>query len=96
VEKRGKRQAQHEGPCTRSGPPLAILLAGGEADDCPAERLIAKASQRLIGDKADDSAELRRGLKDRGTRPILPNRSNRRQPFSFSKRRGTTKTLSVD
>jgi hypothetical protein len=35
------------------------------------ERLIAigKASKRLIGDKAYDSAELRRG-----TKPVIPNR----------------------
>jgi hypothetical protein len=63
-------------PALARGRLLAILLTGGEADDCPAERLIAPASQRF-GDKADDCAELRQGLKDRGTRPILPNRRNK-------------------
>jgi len=59
------------------------------AVDCPvAERLIAtgKASKRLIGDKAYDSAELRQWLKDRGTKPVIPNRNNRKQPFSFNRR----------
>ena len=68
---------------------LAILLTGGEAHDCPvAERLIAigKASKRLIADKAYDSAELRLWLKDRGTKPVIPNRSNRKQPFTFNRR----------
>ena len=68
---------------------FAILLTGGEAHDCPvAERLIAtgKASKRLIGDKAYDSAELRLWLKDRGTKPVIPNRSNRKQPFRFKRR----------
>jgi putative transposase len=64
-------------------------LTGGEAHDCPvAERLIAiaKASKRLIGDKAYDSAELRLWLKDRGTKPVIPNRSNRKQPLRFNRR----------
>jgi transposase len=53
-----------------------------------AERLIrrAKAAKRLLGDKAYDSAELRLWLTHRGAKPVIPNRSNRKQPFSFSKR----------
>lgn len=64
-------------------------MTGGEAHDRPlAERLIrrAKPSKRMLGDKAYDSAELRDELHRRGTRPVIPNRSNRKQPFSFSKR----------
>jgi len=40
----------------------------------------------MLGDKAYDSAELRGELRRRGTKPVIPNRSNRKQPFSFSKR----------
>ena len=40
----------------------------------------------MLGDKAYDSAELRDELDQRGTTPVIPNRSNRRRPFSFSKR----------
>jgi hypothetical protein len=40
----------------------------------------------MLGDKAYDSAELREDLDERGTRPVIPNRCNRKQPFSFSKR----------
>jgi transposase len=68
---------------------IAILLTGGEAHDCPvAERLIrrCKASKCLLGDKAYDSAELRLWLQRRCTKPVIPNRSNRKQPFRFSKR----------
>jgi transposase len=64
-------------------------LTGGEAHDCPpADRLIrrVKRPKRMIGDKAYDSAELREGLHARGTKPVIPNRCNRKQPFSFSKR----------
>lgn len=53
-----------------------------------AERLIrrSKAAKKLLGDKAYDSAELREWLEDRGTKAVIPNKSNRKQPFSFSKK----------
>ncbi|WP_084334753.1 MULTISPECIES: transposase [Bradyrhizobium] len=68
---------------------IAILLTGGEAQDCLiAERLIrrVKRPKRMLGDKAYDSAELREELDERGTKPVIPNRSNRNQPYGFSKR----------
>jgi transposase len=39
----------------------------------------------MLGDRAYDSAELREDLHERGTKPVIPNRCNRKQPFSFSK-----------
>ncbi len=57
--------------------------------DCPvAERLIkrVKAPKHMLRDKAYDSAELRCDLADRGAKPVIPNRSCRKQPFSFNKR----------
>jgi putative transposase len=75
--------------CSRVAAAGAILLTGGEAHDYPvAERLICrtKAAKRLIGDMAYDGNELRRWLDDRGTRSVIPNRSNRKQPFGFNKR----------
>ncbi len=68
---------------------IVILLTGGEALDCPvAERLIrrVKSPERLLGDKAHDSAEQRAELNERGTKPVIPNCYNRKQPFSFHKR----------
>jgi putative transposase len=65
------------------------LLTGGEAHDCPvAESLIrrVKLSKHILGGKACDSAELRNQLHERGTKPVIPNRRNRKQPFSFNKR----------
>jgi len=65
------------------------VLTGGEAHDCPvAERLIdrVKPADHLLGDKAYDSNELRDELEQRGTKPVIPNRSNRKRRFSFSKR----------
>ena len=40
----------------------------------------------MLGDKAYDSAGLRAELHRRGTKPVIPNRSNRKQRFRFSKR----------
>ena len=40
----------------------------------------------MLGDKAYDSVELREDLHERGTKPVIPNRCNRKQAFSFSKR----------
>jgi transposase len=43
-------------------------------------------AERMLGDKAYDSNELRDELQQRGTKPVIPNRSNRKRTFSFSKR----------
>jgi transposase len=66
-----------------------LLAARAEGATRPVvERLIrrVKPSKRMLGDKAYDSAELREDLHERGTKPVIPNRCNRKQPFSFSKR----------
>src|ERR1700674_5153002 len=86
---RGGRNTKIHALADAKGRLIAILLTGGEADDCPvAERLIrrVKPPKRMLGDKAYDSAELREELDERGTKPVVPNRSNRKQPYSFSKR----------
>ncbi|MBW8855390.1 MAG: IS5 family transposase [Bradyrhizobium sp.] len=86
---RGGRNTKIHALADAKGRLIAILLTGGEAHDCPvAERLIrrVKPPKRMLGDKAYDSAELREELDGRGTEPVIPNRSNRKQPYSFSKR----------
>ena len=86
---RGGRNTKIHAIADAKGRLLSILLTGGEAHDCPvAERLIrrCKAAEELLGDKAYDSAELRESLEDRGTTPVIPNKCNRKQPFSFNKK----------
>ena len=86
---RGGRNTKIHALADAKGRLLAILLTGGEAHDCPiAGRLIrrVKPAKHMLGDKAYDSAELREHLDEHGTKPVIPNRSNRKQPFSFSKR----------
>jgi len=86
---RGGRNTKIHAIADAKGRLLSILLTGGEAHDCPpAQRLIrrVKAAKKLLGDKAYDSAELRQWLDDRGTKPVIPNKSNRKQPFSFDRK----------
>jgi transposase len=68
---------------------LSFLPTGGEAHDCPvAERLIrrTKAAEELLADKAYDSDDLRGWLGERGTKAVIPNKSNRKRRFSFNKK----------
>src|SRR5450432_14160 len=86
---RGGRNTKIHAIADAKGRLLSILLSGGEAHDCPpAQRLIrrTKAAKKLLGDKAYDSAELRQWLYERGTKAVIPNRSNRKQPFRFDKK----------
>src|SRR3974390_945486 len=85
---RGGRNTKIHALADAKGRLIAILLTGGEAHDCPvAERLIVRVepAERMLGDKAYDSNELREELAQRGTKPVIPNRSNRKQRFSFRK-----------
>jgi len=82
---RGGRNTKIHALAGAKGRLIAILLSGGEAHDCPiAERLIrrVKSPECMLGDRA----ELREQLGERGTKPVIPNRCNRKKPFSFSKR----------
>jgi transposase len=86
---RGGRSTKIHAISDAKGRLLFILLTGGHAHDCPpAQRLIRrnKIAKKLLGDKAYDSEKLRVWLKVRGTKPVVPNRSNRKQPFSFDRK----------
>ena len=86
---RGGRNTKIHAIADAKGRLLSILLTGGQAHDCPpAPRLIrrTKPARKLLGDKAYDSAPLRQWLKDRDTRAVVPNKSNRKQPFSFDRK----------
>jgi transposase len=85
---RGGRNTKIHAIADAKGRLLSILLSGGQAHDCPpAQRLIRriKAAKKLLGDRAYDSAELRDWLRERGTRAVVPNKSNRKQPFTFDR-----------
>jgi transposase len=86
---RGGRNTKIHAVADAKGRLLSILLTGGQAHDCPpAQRLIrrSKIAKKLLGDKAYDSSELRQWLCQRGTKPVVPNKSNRKQPFRFDRK----------
>jgi transposase len=86
---RGGRNTKIHPVADAKGRLLSILLTGGQAHDCPpAQRLIRRTNpaKKLIGDKAYDSEELRLWLNERGTKAVVPNRTNRKQPFRFDKK----------
>jgi transposase len=85
---RGGRNTKIHAVADARGRLLSVLLTGGQTHDCPpAQRLIRRIrkARKLLGDKAYDSEELRLWLNKRGTRVVVPNRSNRKQPFQFDK-----------
>jgi len=85
---RGGRNTKIHAIADAKGRLLSILLSGGEAHDCPpAQRIIRRINpaKKLLGDRAYDSAELRQWLSERGTKAVVPNKSNRKQPFRFDK-----------
>ena len=86
---RGGRNTKVHALADAKGRLIAILLTGGEAHDFPlAKRLIRRVNppEHLLGDMAYDGDELREELERHRTKSVIPNRPNRRHPFSFSKR----------
>ena len=43
----------------------------------------ARPTVRVLADKAYDCADLRRIFAEKNVKAIIPNRSNRKQPYSF-------------
>ena len=81
---RGGRNTKIHAIADAKGRFLSVLLTGGQAHDCPpAQRLIrrTKEARKMLGDRAYDSAELRQWLSERGTKRVVPNKSNRKQPY---------------
>ena len=56
---------------------LHVLKSGCRWCDCPPEYAQSDCRSSCAG---------RQWLEDRGTKPVVPNRSNRKQPFSFDKK----------
>jgi transposase len=86
---RGGRNTKIHAIADAKGRLLSILLTGGQAHDCPpAQRLIrrTKPAKKLLGDKAYDSAPLRRWLKARGTKPVIPSISTRKRRFRLDRK----------
>jgi transposase len=85
---RGGRNTKIHAVADAKGRLLTLMLTDGAAHDCPVARSVierCRPAKKMLGDKAYDSAELRAWLKERGTKAVIPNRSNRSRKYSFSK-----------
>jgi transposase len=75
--------------CDRKGRPLGFALTPGEAHDTKGFltllRLIDDRVRALIADKGYDSDDIRETLRQARIEPVIPSRSNRRQPVSFDR-----------
>ena len=68
--------------------PLAFYLTPGQTADIKGAVMLGARLPRaryLLADKAYDADHWRRYLKSRRIRPVIPNRSNRKQPHPFNK-----------
>ena len=67
------------------GNPLRFILTGGQKHDITqAQGLIADhAGEYVIADKGYDSREFRQYILERGMRPVIPPRSNRKEPQAY-------------
>ena len=86
---RGGRNTKIHAIADAKGRLISLVLTDGASHDCPAAQPLiskGKAAKRLLGDKAYDSADMRRWLRGRGTKCVIPNRSNRKRPFAFNKK----------
>ena len=61
------------------------MTGGNVADIKGAAPLLAatEASKHIIADKGDDADHLRSFLHERGTKPVIPNKTNRKRSFPF-------------
>jgi transposase len=69
------------------GRPVTLRLTGGQVHDaCEAEALIEAIPEgaTLLGDKGYDSTAIREAAAARNIWANIPNRSNRKQRFTFS------------
>src|SRR5258708_9563146 len=84
---RGGRNTKVHAIADAKGRLLSILLTGGEAHDCPvAQRLIRrnKAAEKLLGDKAYDTQDLREWVENDGPNAVIPNKPTENRPPRFT------------
>ena len=67
------------------GNPLRFILTGGQQHDITqAEGLIdGYAGEYVLGDKGYDSQGFRQHILEHGMTPVIPPRSNRKQPCNY-------------
>ena len=69
------------------GNPLRFILTGGQQHDITqAEELIAGyAGEHVLADKGYDAQEFRQHILELGMMPVIPPRSNRKEPADYDR-----------
>lgn len=76
--------------CNAAGLPVGVVLTAGEAHDVTAYDALMEQRDSdpgaMLADKGYDSDAIRHDLRDRGSAPEIPTKSNRKVQHSVSKR----------
>ena len=78
------------------GRPFALLLTPGNVNDVTAApELVARLDSAgyLLGDKGYDSDQLRAQVRQRGARPVIPGKANRKRAIPLDKARYKSRHL---
>ena len=83
---KGGRNTKLHAVCDEKGHPVVLLLTPGNVHDCKVAQCCIEAipaSAELVADKGYDSKDLRDWLEQRGTKPVIPPRKNRKVQYDY-------------
>jgi transposase len=72
------------------GRPIALEVTAGNVSDIKmADALLAQVDQchYVLADKGHDSDTLRRAIRDKGAKPVIPGRKSRKRKVRFDRKR---------
>ena len=72
------------------GRPFSLRLTPGNVSDVRGAELLSndlRSAKHLIADKSYDANAFRKTLREQGTRPVIPGRSNRKRKIAYDKAR---------
>ncbi|EIE48625.1 transposase, IS4 family protein [Citreicella sp. 357] len=76
--------------CDSQGRPIDLFLTAGQVSDDIGARALCDSLPDvdwLLGDRGYDADRFRETLKDKGIRPCIPGRKQRKTPVKYDKRR---------
>ena len=76
--------------CDSQGRPLNLFVTAGQVSDYIGARALLSSLPDvdwLLGDRGYDADWFREALKDKGIRPCIPGRKQRKKPIKYDKRR---------
>jgi transposase len=87
---RGGQTTKIHAVCDLLGRPVALTLTPGNTSDIKAAELLkdhVTRFRRLVADRGYDANKFRKDLKEAGTIPVIPGRSNRKRRIRHDERR---------